>query len=582
MKKKIPISLILLLLTVLASTAKMNAGGQETPRHGGTLIWAMPADPQSLNPALSTASWGQHACSNTFQGLTSHKMAPNGDWIQVPVLAESWEMSLDGLSYTYHLVQNATWHDGEPFTSADVKFSFENVLMQAAAKSTWKYVESIETPDDYTVIFHLNQIYAPFATFMTYMYGAIVPKHIYTHDNGTIFSIDEIKAVQFDLAYVIGTGPFMLKEYVKGDHLTLERNPNYFKASLPYLDKIIMKIIPNPEMRTQAIKSGEVDFIPQQVGTAIVDELNTTEGLAVTNKGMEYSGPTYLMYLNVAKSPILSNKLVRHALSHAIDRDEMSTLATNGYHPPGTTSISSELPFWHNPNVREPWYNVTRANELLDEAGYPKGTDGIRFSLTFQWDTTYSTEVTKVAEVLRDHLGTVGIDLELVPMDNPTFFEATYINHDFDMAMWTSGSGPDPSVRLDRTYRSTGYLTPASYVNPMGYNNTEVDALFDAAAVSLDPMERQQMFWQIQEILVDDLPIINALEKPSYTVYRTTYEGLVQYSLWGFRDTMESVWWTGAVEPAEGIPVEWIAAIAGVIVIVVVATVYLMRRKRAH
>ena len=581
--------LILAEIVLLSSMLVVNIGSSDiTPKWGGTLVWILPADPNTLNPNLSPNSWAMHVLGNVYQGLIRHKLGTNGEWIPIPSLAESWDVSNDGLSYTYHLYRNITWHDGVPFTSEDVKFSFENqvIPLSSGGKTTFAAVQSIETPDNFTVVFRLKNVDAAFFTMNVIFNAGIVAKHLYTHVNGTVFSGSEIRSVGSNPDWVIGTGPFVYKEYVKGDHLTLERNPNYFVEGLPYLDKIVYRIVPDPTMRALTMEAGEADFYPQTVGTADVAGLNVTQDIVVTTRGMEYSGAQFILFFNMNNNTYLKNNLVRKAISYALDRSEMSLLATNGVYTPGTSAVGSALGTWKNPNVSEPWYNVTMANLLLDEAGYPKDQDGIRFNLRYQWDTTYSTELSKCAEILRDQLEKVGISVELIPMDTGTFQAKTWVQWDYDMTMWPFGAGPDPS-RIGRYYhsRSIGHSFGA---NVEGYNNSIVDTLLDQAASTIETTTRQTLYWQIQEILAGDLPTLHVLERLYLTAYNTQFNGILN-SVWGFRDPMYDVWWaqaTGTSPPGETLPSETsfplLEVTAGVVVVLIVTLVGVMyfRRKK--
>ncbi|HUW47893.1 MAG TPA: ABC transporter substrate-binding protein, partial [Patescibacteria group bacterium] len=278
---------IVLLSFAFITGISVGADNQVQPKWGGTLVVVLNDEIGAVNPALVSSTTKGHVTGQIFSTLTVDEMDPiTGEWTPTPSLAESWEVSSDSLTITYHLVQNATWHDGVPFTSADVKFSFMDVIMKnhPAAKVTWRKVTQVDAPDDYTVVFHLSEPDPDFLINHSTAYGAIIPKHKYTHLNGTVWSGAEIKSVAGDPAFAIGTGPFMMQEWVKGDHITLVRNPNYFRAPLPYLDKIVFKVIPDPSMRVLSMEAGEVDFYPFEVTSTDVVKLNSST-IAVTDQG---------------------------------------------------------------------------------------------------------------------------------------------------------------------------------------------------------------------------------------------------------------------------------------------------------
>lgn len=577
----------------------VEAQDQQKPRWGGTLVWSLPADPQSLNPGISTGAWGQQVCANLFSGLTTEALAPNGEWTPTPVLATSWDVSSDSLTYTFHLRKGVTWHDGVPFTSADVKFSYENVLLplNAVGKATWGMIKSITIPDDYTVVFNLSRPFAPFITYTSMLNGAILPKHVYTYPNGTIYSASAIRDKQFDLKYAIGTGPFMIKEYVNGDHVTMVRNPNYWKNDLPYLDRINYKIITQPQTRTTALESGDVDFLPMMILPSEVNRLNKTQGIVITTKGIEYAGSIYRVLFNMQKNTILKNNQVRLAIAYATNKQEISNLATSGTAPVAPTVISSDLGSWFNPNVHEPEYNLALANQLLDKAGYPRGTNGTRFTLRFQYDITYSDEENKMAQIFGDQMKTVGINIQLLPMEAAVFTDKTWMKFDYDLAIWPVTTGPDPSVQASAVFSSSNIKPGVINVNAMGYNNSEVDQLLNQASTSLDKNTRRDLFWKLQDILTRDLPTLNLVKRVYFTGYRTKFTGFEQLGkqwLWGFRDPIDNVWSTQATNtsppsqagqpgPTTATAFPWtdaVIAIAAIVIVSVSALAYRRRRKQ--
>lgn len=564
----------------------ITALAQETPKWGGTLVWTVPTDPNTLNPIISPTSWGAHVLGGSmFMGLTAHRLDENGQWEQIPQLAESWEVSSDGLAYTYHLFRNITWHDGEPFTSADVKFSYGVAVNTPKGGSLFAQVTSVETPDNYTVVFKLSEVVATFLTFNVFFNFAVIPKHLYTNPDGTVWNFTDIRNVQFDPEYIIGTGPFVFKEYAKGSHVRVERNPNYFKEGLPYLDAIVYKIVPDPTLRALLMAVGEADYWPQTVGVPDITNLEVIDEIEVTKRGMEYSGAQFLLFFNLNNNTILQDNTVRKAISYAIDRDELSELASGGLYAPGKNAVNPSLGIWHNPDALEPLYDAEMAEQLLDQAGYPRGQDGVRFTLRYQWDTSYSAEMSKCADILADQLGEVGIHLQLIPMDSATFSETTWVNWDYDLTMWPFGAGPDPN-RIANYFHSRS-IKRAFGSNSVGYNNSVVDSLFDEAVSTTDQEVRKAKYWEIQEILAEDLPVLHLLDRVYFSAYRKTFINVIN-SVWGFRVPIDECWWTEATgtSPPGGtdsteIALPWteIAVVVVVVGIVVAAGVIYYRRR---
>src|SRR5690606_35419066 len=241
--KRLAVSLSLLLVTLLVAGS---LAGAQAPRRGGTLVVALGADPEHLNPALTTSYPAAAVGASLYSALI---------WLDEtgrpqPELAESWEISADGRTYTFHLRRDARWHDGRPLTSADVKYTMENLLgpYHGRFRNAYDQLEGIDTPDDHTVVLRLREPYAPLMTLLTVFDAPILPKHIY---EGT----DPLNNPA-NFNNPIGSGPFVFREWVRGDRVVLERNPDYFDEPA-YLDRLIYRIIPDDLSRSVALEVGE-------------------------------------------------------------------------------------------------------------------------------------------------------------------------------------------------------------------------------------------------------------------------------------------------------------------------------------
>ena len=226
---------LLALLLALAHGDAWAGPVEGNPRRGGTLILGMAADPSTLNCGIESSQIVAMVTSNIYNGLLHMDEESNPH----PDLAQSWEISPDGLVYTFQLRDNVKWHDGQPLTSADVKFSFENLVgkYNARGREAYRNIKAIETPNATTVKISLKKVYSPFLEILTAHDGCIMPKHIY--EGGDVFKNPR------NNDQPIGSGPFKFKEWQKGSHVTLVRNENYFKKGRPFLDSVIYRIIPN-------------------------------------------------------------------------------------------------------------------------------------------------------------------------------------------------------------------------------------------------------------------------------------------------------------------------------------------------
>jgi peptide/nickel transport system substrate-binding protein len=480
------------LLAALAFTGAANA--QEQPRRGGTLVVSLPGEPQSLNPAITTHLPTRIAGGNLFNSL----IYVGPDQKVRPDLAERWETSPDGLTYTFHLARNVRWHDGKPFTSEDVKFSLNEVNRKYDGPATtgFSMVKEIETPDPHTVVFRLQY---PFSPFFPWSFTSvwIVPKHIYEGSDPTRNNAN---------FRPVGTGPFMFKEWTRGSHVMLERNPNYFKPGKPYIDRLVFKIIPDASARVIALESNDVDHLNfLSMPPTAVNDLRKKQNIVVTLDRSRINYGQIMTHFNV-RNQYLQNKQVRQAIGYAINQKEIIDKALDGLADVATGPISPQQTQWYNGNVTRYAYDPAKANALLDAAGHPRGANGNRFALRISYDRTgEGGALQSAAEILRENLRAVGIDLQLQPLDGATWMEGAHVRWDFDISMGSYQTGPDPSVGVSRLY-ITKNIARRIGTNLMGYSNPKVDELFEKAEREIDPVKRKALIHEVQAVLVDDLP----------------------------------------------------------------------------
>jgi peptide/nickel transport system substrate-binding protein len=532
-KLVIMLSLLALGMSFVCHSAVVSA--QEQPLYGGTMVLATFADPGSLNPGLTTSVPTHIVTGPIFNGLVSHDFAFGA----VPDLAERWSVSPDGRVYTFHLAKHALWHDGQPVTSADVKFTFEEVLLKYHGRTRAaleKNLEAVETSDPHTVAFRFREPYAPFLALIDVVNAPILPRHVYAG-----YDIQKHPANSAP----VGSGPFKFKEWVRGDHITLVRNDRYFKAGKPYLDRVVIRIMPDPAAATIAFEKGEVDYFlfppPHELA-----RLRQLPGVVVTTRGREGFAGIVTLIPNLRR-PVLSNPNVRQAMAYAIDREVMLDTVYFDTGEVATGPISRALDWAYNPG--EPRYtrDVAKANTLLDEAGYPRGTSGVRFPLSIVYDTAFA----KLAEVLRDQFGEVGIDLQLKLMERNAWIDAVYKRWEFDLAFTHFENGPDPDIGVKRVYVSSN-VVPIPFSNAAGYQNPRVDELFDLAAKELDRATRARAYFEIQDILLRESPYLWLIESGhlSGVAFRAEFHGLHSWSSKSIMTYGDDAWW-GKGKPGE-------------------------------
>ena len=526
---------------------------------------AISADPGGLNPSITTQGGVTTLCGSIFSGL----VAADFDLNPVPDLAESWDVSPDGLVYTFHLAPNAAFHDGTPVTSEDVKFTFEQLLMKYHSRtrtSIGDKLSHINTPNSRTVSFEFSRPYAAFLQLIDVTNAPIMPKHLF---EGTDPLTNPYNSSP------VGSGPFKFQEWEKGDHITLVRNENYFKKGKPYLDRIVYKVMPTSTAAAIAFENGEVDYFfnPSPLDTV---RLKNLPGVVVTDKGREGYATVETLVPNITRGP-LSDLSVRQAIAHAIDKDYIVEKVFFGLNPAATGPISALLTWAYNPNVVKYERDFAHAERLLDEAGYWRGADGTRFSLRL----LYASGWMKVAEALKEQLKEVGIALDLQLMEFSAMVDAVYIKKDFDLSFSSFENGPDPDIGVKRTVVSTN-IGPIPFSNGAGYRNPRIDELFDLASSELNKDKRAEYYFEAQDILVKDLPYFWLYEPRGSAAYKAGLRGMYTWSAKSNTYFAQDVWWAdgGRSGRASRTRRGWIYLLAGLLIVTITAAVIALVRRR--
>lgn len=499
--------LALILVIALASTvllAGCRRGGEGSgslePVKGGTLVVAHWEDPVSFNPDAKIDDAGASIYYNIFNKLVTLDV----DYKVIPDLATDWDISPDGKTYTFHLAQGVKWHDGVPFTSTDVKWTFEAIINNhGSAYDSLSCIDTIETPDDNTVVIKLKDPNAPFLSFLAWIGTFIMPKHIY---EGTDWLTNPANQKP------IGTGPFKFVEWVQGDHITLEANPDYF-AGAPYLDKVIFKIIPDSNTALQDFLNGGCDINNNRPPMSEIPTLQQTEGVKVDIKPMP---SRYYIAFNLGKDPF-KDLNVRKAVAMAIDGQDIVTRALQGLGSPAEGFYTPSIAWAYNADAKRPAFDVEAAKKLLDDAGYTKKADGFRFHWTLPYFT--GQEWADMATVIKSQLAAIDIDVELQQLEIAAWMTKVITNKDFDLTILNGFQGPDPDNLRLRVGTGGG-------INVMGYSNPDIDALLEEAAKKLTPEERAPLYFQVQEKLAQDLPFIPYAEVVNIEVYHSRVHGL--------------------------------------------------------
>ena len=502
-------------LALIAGLAAPIAQAEE-PKQGGTLVMAIGATPRHLNPAVQSGI----ATGVPGAQLFATPLRYDEGWEPQPYLAKSWTVSDNGLSVTLNLVEGATFHDGHPITSEDVAFSVETVKANHPFKSMFAPVESVETPDEHTAILKLSQPHPALMLAMSSQLLAIIPKHVYGDGQ-------DPKTHPQNSENVVGSGPFKLVEFKRDQHIILERNENFFMEQRPHLDKIVMRIIKDGSARTIALESGEVMLSGFEQTPRDLTRMKKTKDLDVSGEGYAAIGSIVWIAFNT-KEGKTADKAVRHAIAYAVDRNFILKALMLGTAAPAKTGIHPGSPFYDG-SVNGYDLDLDKANKLLDDAGYAKGSDGMRFGLTvdFGWATAKP-----FAEYLKPQLKKIGIDVTVrASADFPTWAKRVS-NHEFDMTIDNVFNWGDPVIGVHRTYNSENIKKGVIWSNTQQYTNPRVDELMQLAGSTYDLDQRKKHYAEFQQILAEDLPIYWLFAGPYHTVANKKI-GNPPNSIWG-------------------------------------------------
>ncbi|WP_099867702.1 ABC transporter substrate-binding protein [Pararhizobium haloflavum] len=513
-------------LALLAAALMLSTSAFAQPVEGGRANVVIQPEPPSLMMGLVQNGPTQMVAGNIYESLLRY----DENLEPMPQLATDWEISEDGLTYTFHLAEGVKWHDGEDFTSEDVVFSVDVFLRETHARlrQSLEHVESVEAPDDHTVVFTLKQPFGPFIGIFEAGTMPMIPKHIY---EGTDFANNEMNNTP------IGTGPFKFEEWERGSHILLTKNEDYYEEGKPYLDEIYWHVIPDAAARAVAYENGVVDILPGgSVENFDVERIANLENSCITEKGWEYFAPHSWMWLNNREAPF-DDARFRQAVMYAMDREFARDALWAGLGQVATGPVASSTRFYTD-DVTQYTYDPAKAEALLEEMGY----DGEPVRLL---PLPYGETWQRWAEAVKQNLEEVGIPVEIVSTD-VAGWNQRLAEWDYDMAFTYVYQYGDPALGVSRNYVSTNIAKGSQWNNVEGYENEEVDRIFDEAAVAVTPEERQELYTEVQKILVDEVPVAWMLELGFPTIHRCNIKDLVTSAI-GLNDGFKNAY----IEEAE-------------------------------
>ena len=486
-----------------------------TAPSGGTLVYGLSGDfDDTLDPQVTNFDTSIRVTLNVCEPLVWEPEP--GKFM--PALAEKWDVSPDATVYTFNLKKGVKFHDGTPFNGAAVKFTFDRVI-DPATKAGQSHdqlgpYDHTEVLDDYTIKVVMKQPYAPLLTNLNGYLGIVSPT-----------AVQKMGMADF-ARHPVGTGPFVFKEWVNKDHVTLVKNPDYnwgspmFKnTGAAHLDQVTFKIIPEPSVRTGTLKTGETQLI-DEVDPLEYATLNGDKNYTIIQKGQPGSG--WILMLNSTSTGAISDPAVRQAMEYAVDRDGVNQSVFQGMNKPAWSPLMRPT-FAYDPSTESVYsFDPDKAGSILDTAGWTPGPDGIRAKggqrLEIAFPIISRPRDNAMAESVQASLHDVGIDLKVDPLERAAAREA-YQQNRYDISfMWFSYGDPD-------VLRTLFHSANVGAFNRSKYQIPEVDKMLEDAAGSTDTAHRADVYKQIQQRVLKDTAIVPLVDTIVYNAKRASVQG---------------------------------------------------------
>jgi peptide/nickel transport system substrate-binding protein len=462
------------------------------PDYGDAIVLGSIGDATTLVPMLASDATSHQIAGLIYNGLVKY----DKDLDLVGDLAESWTISPDGLTITFKLRKGVKWEDGEPFTSEDVLFGFETITAPGtptAYAGDFLEVEDAEAPDPYTFKVTYREPFAP--ALSSWGNLVVLPKHLLDGKDITKSTLGRNP---------VGLGPYSLSEWKTQERIELKANPTCFEGR-PYLDRYIMRIIPDPATMFLELKSGGLDWMGlspiqyEKQANTLFFEINFNK-----YRYLSFSY-TYLGY-NL-KFPLFTDRRVRQAIAYAIDKDEIIRGVLLGYGMKATGPYKPDA-WFYNPDVKRYLYDPKRATALLTEAGWVDkdgdgwlDKDGRPFSFTAITNQGNPLR-DRTAQIIQYRLKQIGIEMKIRTLEWTAFINDFIDKRRFEAVIlgWTLGQDPD----IYDIWHSS--KTGGKELNFISYQNPEIDRLLVEGRRTFDRNERKKIYWRIQEILAEDQP----------------------------------------------------------------------------
>ncbi|MBI5098469.1 MAG: peptide-binding protein [Nitrospirae bacterium] len=484
----------------------------DQPTYGDTLITGSIGEPSILIPMLAGDSASHDVAGLVFNGLVKY----DTDLSVIGDLAESWDISPDGLIITFHLKKGVKWTDGVELTADDVIFGYKTIIDEKTPtpyKEDYLQVKKAETPDRYTFKVTYEKPFAPALT--TWGNLIVLPKHL----------LEGKDITKTDFARnPIGMGPYILNKWTSGQEVILDSNKNYFEGR-PYIDRYVYKIIPDPATMFLELRSGGVDMM----GLTPIQYTKQTNTNFFKENFQKFRYPVFsytYMGFNL-KHPWFKDKRVRQAIAYAIDKGEIVDVVLFGLGSPATGPYVPNT--WvYNPNVNKYYYDLDKSRQLLKEAGWQDtdgdgilDKDGEKFEFTVRTNMgNRSREQT--ATIVQYRLKKIGIKMNIQVLEWSTFINEFIDKRRFEAVIlgWSIGIDPD---QYDIWHSSK---TREKEFNFVSYNNPEVDELLEKGRRTFDIEKRKKAYFRIQEILAEEVPYIFLYVPDATPILHARFKGI--------------------------------------------------------
>ena len=518
--------ILILLFSLLLGNPLFSSAAKDSPSPGGTLHTATISDPKTFNLIVAQETSTTGAVGILFEGLTRiNGITTNPE----PALAQEWSHQPDGLTWFFKLRQDVTWFDGNKFTAADVVFTFNKLIYNEDIPCSARDIFTINDKkftitqiDDYTVKITTPTPYAPL---LRHLSQPILPKHILA-PSVQAGKFPETWGINTPPKQIIGTGPFMLVEYLPSQRLVYKRNPNYWRRNkkgqqLPYLNQLVTYIVQNIDVQLMKFKAGEIDMVSVPgKDYALLKKTAPKENYTIYDCGASL-GSTFITfnqnkkYTGDTKWIWFSDLRFRQAVAHAIDKETIINNVMAGMGSSQNSAMSKAAAFFHNPNVRKYLYNPEKAKQLLKQADFvdsnndgilekPPGTP-VKFVLLTNAENNIRVDI---GTIIQSDLKAIGLDVASRPIDFNNLVNKLNYTYKWDSVLigFTGGIEPHGGKNV---WATTGHLHiwnlhPEEIISW----EKEIDTIFDQGVQELDPEKRRRFYWKWQEIVANNLPLI--------------------------------------------------------------------------